>query len=153
MYPVSKIAGQLQADRQGHAAGPDPQARPTPLLRQPRLVEAIWNLRTYVDGFYGNVKNADTENLHCGQFRLVGTALVHIIASLNFASYNLRTLRNWYDAALELDENKRPAAALREDIINHPLLEADPDATLHFMYLTEEQIARIMNEGLDEEAA
>lgn len=88
--------------------------------------EKIINQRTYVEGSFGNVKNADTENLHRGQHRLVGIPLVNIIIGLVLASYNMRILRNWHEKTDKGDPN-------------HPLFAPNHTPT-YTLRLTEQEV-------------
>jgi hypothetical protein len=97
--------------------------------------------RTYVEGLYGNVKSADSENLHRGQHRLVGLPHVTIIIGLVFCAYNMRTLRRWH----ETSDQQYP---------DHPLFEETVIPT-YVLEVTENELSAIAdparpNTALDE---
>ncbi|GBE23195.1 MAG TPA: hypothetical protein ENH00_13545 [Actinobacteria bacterium] len=96
------------------------------------LWQKIYNMRTYVEGTYGNRKNRSTEDLTRGYFRVTGLALVNIATSFAAVSYNLRILRNWHERTGLGDPT-------------HPLLQAQPE-NHGFIYLTKEQAEQIADQ-------
>jgi hypothetical protein len=96
--------------------------------------EAEWSKRTYVEGSYGNRKNASTENLRRGHFRVTGLTLVHILTAMAAASYNLRMLRGWHERTGLGDPD-------------HPLLQAEDEPAM-FLRLSPEEYDRYCAEYL-----
>ncbi len=101
--------------------------------------EKEWNKRTYVEGSYGNRKNASTENLRRGHFRLTGVAMVHIGTAMAAAAYNTRMIRNWHDRTGKGDPD-------------HPLLQTH-DGPGVALRLTHEQYEQYCQEQRDREAS
>lgn len=97
-----------------------------------------WNKRTYVEGSYGNRKNASTENLRRGHFRVTGLAMVHITTAMAAAAYNIRMLRNW---------NGRTGLGDPD----HPLLQP-ADESFGYVRLTKEESEKYCAEQLRCEA-
>lgn len=73
---------------------------------------AQFDRRTFVEGFYGNIKNKSTEDVCRGFTRGIGLAWMNLVAAMAAASYNLRILRNWADRQTRL----------RPELAGHPLL-------------------------------
>lgn len=76
--------------------------------------ERLYRQRTFVEGSYGNRKNASTENLSRGLTRIVGLSWTQFTLTMVNASYNLRILRNWAE---------RHPGAIPPD---HPLIATTP---------------------------
>jgi hypothetical protein len=72
----------------------------TPKLRQtlywgsPEWIESF-SRRTYVEGFFGNMKNPSAENVRRGWCRVVGIVKTSILAACAVAATNIRLLRSW----------------------------------------------------------
>ncbi len=72
----------------------------TPKLRQPlywgspEWIES-YARRTYVEGFFGNMKNPSAENVRRGWCRVVGIVKTSILAACAVAATNIRLLRSW----------------------------------------------------------
>ncbi len=72
----------------------------TPKLRQPlywgspEWIES-YSRRTYVEGFFDNMKNPSTENVRRGWCRVVGMVKTSILAACEVAATNIRLLRSW----------------------------------------------------------
>jgi hypothetical protein len=96
--------------------------------------QAIYNRRTYVEGSYGNRKNASTENVRRGMFQVFGLVWAHIVIALANASYNQRMLENW---------SQRHPDHPHSD---HPLLARDPDGAtpIGFIQVTADEYARLL---------
>ena len=86
---------------------------------------AMWNKRTYVEGSYGNRKNASTEALRRGLFRVTGLHWVMLVMTLVNANYNHRMLRNWHDRTGLGDPT-------------HPLLR--PEVRSHYVEMTDDEV-------------
>lgn len=72
-----------------------------------------YNRRTFVEGYFGNLKNPSTERVHRRFVRRAGIAAFTLAAGTAIAACNLRQLRSWHDRT----DNGDP---------NHPLLTPDP---------------------------
>ena len=57
----------------------------------------VYNLRTYVEGVFGNLKNSSCENLRRGCTRGRGLGWTNLVAALAAASYNERSLLRWHE--------------------------------------------------------
>jgi hypothetical protein len=79
---------------------------------------ALFALRTYVEGSYGNRKNSSTENLNRNLHRFTNLAMANIVMSLVNSSYNLRMLQNWHKRHMK---NRNHKCSLCEGDL-HPLL-------------------------------
>ncbi len=75
----------------------------TPKLRQalqplywgsPEWIES-YSRRTYVEGFFGNMKNPSAEDVRRGWCRVVGIVKMSILAACAIAATNLRPLSKW----------------------------------------------------------
>lgn len=75
------------------------------------------NRRTYVEGTFGNIKNASTENLRRGFFRITGLARVTLLVGLAIVAHNARQLSNWHERTGNGDDT-------------HPLLQPDSETLL-----------------------
>lgn len=89
-----------------------------------------WNQRTYVEGVFGVWKSADGDNVHRGHHRLVGLALINLMATLAFAAYNARTLQQWFDR--------------QRKVIDHPLNVLEQDRR-HIMLFTDVEVAQALD--------
>lgn len=88
--------------------------------------QAVYDLRTYVEGLFGSLKNPDTEGVRRGFTKYVGLPMVSLGLALAAAVCNVRHQRNFWS-----DDADRP---------DHPLLADDP--TFHgWAALTEDQAA------------
>lgn len=56
----------------------------------------LYARRTYVEGCYGNRKNASTENLRRGFFRSVGLPWANLTVAMSATAYNVRMVQNWH---------------------------------------------------------
>ncbi len=83
-----------------------------------------YDRRTYVEGAFGNLKNASGENLSRGFFRITGLARVTLFLGIAATAHNMRQLGNWNDRTLNGDSD-------------HPLLAPDSE-TLHVRLTLEE---------------
>jgi hypothetical protein len=54
-----------------------------------------FNRRSRVEGWFGNLKSNNTENLTRGAFRVMGLAKTSLMLGLYAAATNLRLLRTW----------------------------------------------------------
>ena len=90
-----------------------------------------YNRRTFVEGYFGNLKNPSTEHVHRGFVRRAGLAAFILAAGTAIAACNLRQLRVWH----ERTGNGNP---------DHPLLTIDPPRLGHAEHTAEsaEAIAR-----------
>jgi hypothetical protein len=70
--------------------------------------------RTYVEGAFGNLKNASGENLSRGFFRITGLARVTLFLGIAATAHNMRQLGNWHERTLNGDPH-------------HPLLAPDSE--------------------------
>jgi hypothetical protein len=87
-----------------------------------------YDLRTYVEGLFGSLKNPDTEDVRRGFTKYVGLPLVSLGLVLAGAVLNVRHQRKFW--------------AERDERADHPLLTPDP--TSHgWVELTEEQAAAL----------
>jgi hypothetical protein len=102
--------------------GPDAQRK---LWQQEYWGSPAWilsnNRRTFVEGVFGNVKNASTENLCRGFFRITGLARVTLLVGIALVAHNARQPGNWHDRT-------------GNGGANHPLLQPDSEAIQ--VYLT-----------------
>lgn len=94
--------------------------------------EEVYDKRTRVEGFFGNIKNPSTENVRRGHLQKNGLVWIHIIAALSAASYNLRIARNW-------NERRKPSERL-----DHPLLTPHPDDVLGYTTVTRSNAEAIL---------
>jgi hypothetical protein len=69
--------------------------------------EKAYNLRTYVEGYFGSLKNDDAENLGRGQSKFTGLLRVTLQVAISTASCNVRHQAKFY----------------ADDPVTHPLLE------------------------------
>jgi hypothetical protein len=91
--------------------------------------ERSYALRTYVEGWYGSLKDPSTENVRRGFFRVTGLGAVTVLIALGIAACNVRQLRRWHERTGLGDPT-------------HPLLRpAEPDHG--FIELTAEQAAAL----------
>ena len=88
---------------------------------------AAYNRRSYVEGAFGNLKNASAENVRRGFFRLTGLGPVTVLMAVAIAACNIRQLRNWHERTGLGDPD-------------HPLLAPDDDDH-GFVHLTAQQAA------------
>lgn len=89
--------------------------------------------RTFVEGWFGVLKNTSSTGFHRGSHQFVGLPMVSIVVAMAAATTNLRLLRRWHEETGLGDPN-------------HPLLS--PDQPHHgFAELTEDQANMLMNEG------
>lgn len=72
-----------------------------------------YNLRSYIEGAFGSLKNDNTEAIRHGFTHFVGLPMTTLGMALGVAAMNVRHQRKWY-----ADNNV--------DVANHPLLEPDP---------------------------
>ena len=63
--------------------------------------------RTYVEGFFGNMKNSSPENVRRGWCRVVGIVKTSILAACEVAATNVR-LRSWAEGRDFTDPLCRP---------------------------------------------
>jgi hypothetical protein len=56
---------------------------------------ASFNRRTHVEGFYGNMKNTNTENITRGWCCVIGIVKTSILLAVAVAATNIRLLRAW----------------------------------------------------------
>lgn len=77
--------------------------------------------RTFVEGAFGNIKNASGENLGRGFFRITGLARVTLFVGIAVTAHNMRQLRNWHERTNRGDPD-------------HPLLA--PDSDTYLMHLS-----------------
>lgn len=87
--------------------------------------------RTYVEGWFGVLKNTTATGFHRGSHQFRGLPLVSIVLAMAAATTNLRLLRAWHDETGLGD-------------ITHPLLKSDA-VFFGFTQLTEDQ-ARILDD-------
>jgi hypothetical protein len=66
-------------------------------LWQSKKWQATYNKRSHVEGFFGNIKNDATENVHRGLHRHIGIMWNHYFLTLASVNYNLRTVRTWHE--------------------------------------------------------
>ncbi|MFP5309590.1 MAG: hypothetical protein ACLGIR_08430 [Actinomycetes bacterium] len=72
----------------------------------------VYDLRTYVEGYFGSLKNPNTEGVRRGYSQFVGLPMVSLGIALAAAVCNVRHQRKFY--------------ADRDDLHDHPLLTPDP---------------------------
>lgn len=89
-----------------------------------------YDLRTYVEGMFGSLKNPDTEGVRRGFTKFVGLVMVSLGLTLAAAAANVRHQRKFWE-----DRSDRP---------DHPLLTPDP--TFHgWAALTDPDVAPTAN--------
>ena len=71
-----------------------PKLRQTLYWGSPEWIES-YSRRTYVEGFFGNMKNPSAENVRRGWCRVVGMVKTSILAACAVAATNIRLLRSW----------------------------------------------------------
>ena len=71
-----------------------PKLRQTQYWGSPEWIESF-SRRTYVEGFFGNMKNPSAENVRRGWCRVVGIVKTSILAACAVAATNIRLLRSW----------------------------------------------------------
>jgi hypothetical protein len=102
--------------------------------------------RTYVEGVFGNLKNASAENVTRGTFRITGLARVPLFLGIAATAHNIRQLRNW-NTKYDLGDPQ------------HPLLTAESETYLLHVTPTDYQEYedfqkwKAAKETTDEEAA
>lgn len=85
--------------------------------------------RTYVEGWFGVLKNTSSTGYHRGSHQFTGLPLVTIVLAVAAATTNLRLLRAWHEETALGD-------------ITHPLLQ--PDEEFHgFTQLTQREATRL----------
>jgi hypothetical protein len=94
---------------------------------------ASWRLsyarRTYVEGWFGVLKNTTATGYHRGSHQFTGLPLVTIVLAVAAATTNLRLLRAWHEETGLGD-------------VTHPLLQ--PDEEFHgFTQLTQREATRL----------
>ena len=87
--------------------------------------KAAYDRRTFVEGFFGSLKNPDAEDLHRGSTRFTGLPKVSLSVAFAVAATNIRHQRKWW--------------AKRDGKPDHPLLSEDPPS-LGWTELTQEQL-------------
>ncbi len=102
---------------------PSVQKLAQPLYWGSKRHSKMFNKRTYVEGSYGNRKNASTENLRRGLFRSTGLVWVNLIVTLSAASYNTRMLRNWHERT-GLGDPNHPLLTVDEEMFGFVFLSA-----------------------------
>lgn len=101
--------------------------------------QLAYDLRTYVEGFFGSLKNPDTEGVRRGFTKFVGLPLVSLGLTLAAAVCNIRHQRRWWHG--------------KPDRPDHPLL-VDDDPSYGWVELTEEEADALDRiHGHDEEEA
>jgi hypothetical protein len=84
-----------------------------------------YNRRTFVEGWFGVLKNTSSTGFHRGSHQFVGLPLVTLVVAMAAATTNLRLLRKWHERTGFGD-------------IQHPLLQPD-EGFLGYSRLTKEQ--------------
>lgn len=88
-----------------------------------------YNRRTFVEGWFGVLKNTSSTGFHRGSHQFVGLPLVTLVVAMAAATTNLRLLRTWHERTGLGDTQ-------------HPLLQ--PDEDFHGQYrLTKAQAEQL----------
>ncbi len=108
------------------------RARDYGKLKQPHLWgspewEAMYNRRTYVEGFFGIWKNETVGGRHRGSHQFTRLAREVLITSLQFAHANVHLLRKWHE---ETGHGDPEHPLLRPEPANHGFSNHDADSAL-----------------------
>ncbi|MGI8986100.1 MAG: hypothetical protein ACR2GM_04805, partial [Nocardioidaceae bacterium] len=94
----------------------------------PNWIRAF-NRRSRVEGWFGNLKNDNTEALGRGAFRVLGICKTSIMVAVFAAATNLRLLRAWARRTLGNDDLMPLLNATPDPPIDSPELRSDHCAT------------------------
>ncbi|MET3963069.1 hypothetical protein ABIE44_003003 [Marmoricola sp. OAE513] len=86
-----------------------------------RAWRRAFNLRSYVEGAFGILKNPSRLRIRRGHNRIPGLATINILNSLKVALFNEEQARAWYERQLI-----NPKGVDVTHLTDHPLLQADP---------------------------
>jgi hypothetical protein len=112
----------------------DPQKRAMKMYQRSYWGSKVWQStyarRTYVEGWFGVLKNTTATGFHRGSHQFMGLPLVSLALAMAAATTNLRLLRTWH-AETSLGDS------------SHPLLQPDKPH-YGFAEITEEESANLL---------